>query len=262
MAMRPLSCGQKLLGIIFALSIVPFLSAEAGESATYLSANELSAIGIVNLLPPSPPVGSETDQIDVAEFWGKRSLVLTPRGLEAANDDVYAASDVWSRFSPALTTAIANDSEKLTPLFNLMTKAIHDAESLVAPIKKNLPLGRERPFVRFAGTPTCLEPIDLVPGHRDSDYSYNLKGSGSYPSTHAMIGILWAEVLAEIYPDKEPQLLERGIRFGESRAVCGFHFESDISAGRMAAHVLFAKLQTNKAFRTDLHNAKLSLLKK
>jgi len=235
-----------------------FSNAEPDQS-NYLTNADLSAIDIASLIPASPKVDTEADRNDVAYFWSGRALISTARGHEAAEDDVYQSEAVWLRFAPVINLPNEPPSEKLKPLFNLMTKAVHDAESLVKPIKKNPPEGRVRPFVQFAGSPTCLEPYDLVLGHKEIDYSFHLKESGSYPSTHATIGILWAKVLGQIYHDREFQLIERGISFGESRAVCGFHYESDVSAGRIAGSALFEKLMSNKKFRAELDGVKKSL---
>ena len=55
------------------------------------------------------------------------------------------------------------------------------------------------------------------------------------------------------------QLCERGIAFGESRVICGFHFQSDIQAGRMAARALFLRLHQTKAFMKKMAAAKAEL---
>jgi PAP2 superfamily len=163
---------------------------------------------------------------------------------------------VWLRFSPIVEKGKPLDEMQKQQLFDLMTKSVNDASSLVAPIKLDPPAGRQRPFMRFSNSPTCLEPNDLVAGHKENDYKYRLRQTGSYPSTHATIGILWAFVLAELYPRYKEELLEKGISFGESRAICGFHFESDVSAGRVAGEVLFNKLRANKQFARDLQDIK------
>ena len=90
-----------------------------------------------------------------------------------------------------------------------------------------------RPFVIFPAAPICLEPVDIVPGHRDSEYGHGLKESGSYPSGHTFRGMLWGMLLAEMLPERADALLERCIQFGESRVLCGFHFASRI--GRITA---------------------------
>ena len=60
----------------------------------------------------------------------------------------------------------------------------------------------------------------------------------SYPSGHSTRGMLFAEVLAEIYPDQRDALLARGRQIGFDRVIGGVHYPSDIYAGRVLGHNL------------------------
>jgi acid phosphatase (class A) len=87
--------------------------------------------------------------------------------------------------------------------------------------------------------------------------TYDALGTtGSYPSGHAITGWLWGSILAEIAPQFADALLARGAAFGDSRVVCGFHYPSDIAAGRLAASALLARLHANPRFATDLAQAR------
>ena len=46
------------------------------------------------------------------------------------------------------------------------------------------------------------------------------------------------------------------IAFGDSRVVCGFHYPSDVVAGRLAAAALLARLHADPAFLKDLAAAR------
>ena len=69
-------------------------------------------------------------------------------------------------------------------------------------------------------------------------------------------GWLWGSILAEIAPQFADQLLARAIAFGDSRVVCGFHYPSDIVAGRLAAAALLDRLHADRRFLEDLAAAR------
>jgi len=87
----------------------------------------------------------------------------------------------------------------------------------------------------------------------------DLRKNGSYPSGHTSIGWTWAEVLAEIAPDRADAVLARGRAFGESRIVCDAHWGSDVMEGRIVGAATVVKLHANADFRADLAKAKTEL---
>jgi acid phosphatase (class A) len=74
-----------------------------------------------------------------------------------------------------------------------------------------------------------------------------------------MIGTLTGMVLAELYPSRSAEVLARGMEFGESRVVCGFHYQSDVDAGRLAAAGLMARLQGEQSFRDAMDAVRTEL---
>ena len=80
--------------------------------------------------------------------------------------------------------------------------------------------------------------------------------SPSYPSTHAALGWATALVLAELAPQRTGAILLRGREFGDSRVICGFHYPSDIEAGRVLAAGVVARLHADAGFRRDLEAAR------
>lgn len=54
----------------------------------------------------------------------------------------------------------------------------------------------------------------------------------SFPSSHAARGAAYAAVLAELFPGKNANLLDRGEQIGEDRMIAGIHFPSDVEAGQ------------------------------
>ena len=202
-------------------------------------------------LPPAPPPGSLAQAEDETIYLHTRALLDTPRGAEAAADNVYLPEAVAPRFAEALGATL---NPKDTPrTLALIGRVVKDAEALVAPVKQSPPpkgAGRVRPFVAFGGKTCPLTP---------DDYKFHLPETGSYPSTHAALGWIWASVLTALAPDRADRLIARGIAFGDSRVVCGFHFKSDVEAGRLAAAALMAREAADPGFEAALAAAKREL---
>ncbi|HWU80104.1 MAG TPA: phosphatase PAP2 family protein, partial [Caulobacter sp.] len=83
-----------------------------------------------------------------------------------------------------------------------------------------------------------------------------IETDGSYPSGHGLIGWAWASVIAELVPDQASPILARGKAFGDSRIVCGVHFQSDIEAGRYLGSALVTRLHDDPGFMSDLAKAR------
>lgn len=63
-------------------------------------------------------------------------------------------------------------------------------------------------------------------------------GTPAYPSNHALIGTFLAEWLAEQFPGEAVALKRLGSQLGDLRVVGGWHFPSDVEAGRALAKKL------------------------
>ena len=205
---------------------------------------------IKHWLPLAPAPRSAAQREDIAAFRMSRQTLATARGQQAAEDDVFDPATVAARFSAAAGVALTPAT--VPTLMKLMRKMEADAGHLVAPVKRNLKDGgRIRPFVAYPNAPSCLRPRDMA-GHRDEDLiTFHLDQSGSYPSTHAMVGLLMAMVLGETIPARADAVMARGLEFGNSRIICGFHYYSDVVAGRLAASALYARLHAEPAFIAD-----------
>ena len=83
-----------------------------------------------------------------------------------------------------------------------------------------------------------------------------LSTNGSYPSGHTAIGWATALVLAEINVDRQNEILKRGYEMGQSRVICGYHFQSDVDAARLVASAVVARLHANENFMKQLEKAK------
>jgi acid phosphatase (class A) len=180
--------------------------------------------------PPAP--NSPAQAADAAIARGP----WTPARLaQAAADD---AVDPWKAFDEVI-------GPDFTPDNYPATKRLFDQVMAVAGpaigVTKNT-WQRPRPFVANPEQPTCITPSDA------------LRASGSYPSGHTTLGWAWALTLAEIAPDKADALLHRGFEYGQSRVVCGVHWQSDVSDGRSLGAAAVARMHGDPGTR-ELYDA-------
>lgn len=201
------------------------------------------------LLPPPPDGGSIAFLNDQARYsWGK-TMRNTKRGAQASSDANVDGNGVPMAFSEAFGIAI---DENTTPeIHKLVVGMREDAGDLATRDAKNY-YNRERPF-SFYNEDTC-----------NPRQQAELSTNGSYPSGHTSIGWATALVLAEINPERQNEILERGYEMGQSRVICGYHFQSDVDAGRLTGSMVVARLHADPGFQKQLEKAKkeFSKLKK
>lgn len=224
------------------LAAVASIARAEPPQSRYLAAEE--ALHIEAWLPPPPAEDSMANAADVEAYLQSRRLIGTSRAEEAhADDAVTPAEAVAARF--AYVMGVTLDRKSAPRLLKMMDRVRSDAEWLVLPVKKSVADGgRRRPFVDFPNLPKCPLVFEA------------LGTTGSYPSGHALTGWMWASILAEAAPEFADALFARGAAFGDSRVVCGFHYPSDIAAGRLAASALLARLHGDPKFLADLAQAK------
>ena len=87
-----------------------------------------------------------------------------------------------------------------------------------------------------------------------------LEHTASYPSGHATRGIVWATLLAEIYPDKHYALMARGKQIGDDRFLAGMHYPSDVVAGQKLGAEIAKRLLANHDFKSELEKARAECL--
>ena len=194
----------------------------------------------VALLPPPP--APESVALTLDEQLNRQALELrdTPRWQLAAQDAMTRFPDAAGMLSCALGAPI---NQQDTPsAYLILRRSVIDVGMSVREVKKHYQ--RTRPFVvneQPVCTPTAIR---------------YLKKDGSYPSGHTAAGWAWALIFAEIAPDKADAVLARGWEFGQSRAVCNVHWQSDVTQGRVIGATLVARLHANDEFRADLANAR------
>ena len=195
-------------------------------------------------LPPPPAVGSPAGVADVAIFRATRALEGTPRWQLAASDDRIGAQKMLGDFGCAMDIDLA--AFEAPALARTLARAGADLFPMVGDAKDHYQ--RPRPFVTESG-PVC---VDVSPA---------FAASGSYPSGHSASAWLYALLLAEIDPEHAAAILARGRAFGESRVVCGVHYETDVEGGRLTTTALVAALHGHPEFQADIAAARGELAK-
>ena len=192
------------------------------------------------LLPPPPTAGSAQEAADIAQHRQSRALQGSPRWALARQDTHLKFPAAAKVFACALGVPITAEN---TPHLNmLLRRTLIDAG--LATYKAKDHYNRQRPYVQLAES-TC-QPAEETALSKD----------GSYPSGHAAVGWAWAQILASLAPERADALLQRGHAFGQSRMVCGYHWQSDVDQGRLIGSAAVARLQSNPVFSEQARLAK------
>lgn len=197
----------------------------------------------ITLLPPPPAKESAAFAADQEAFHSTRSMVNTPRWTQAVKDADFLFPEAPKAFSCALNAPITKDA--MPNLYMLMRRTFTDA--IAATLAAKNKYKRVRPFV--VNKQASCTPKDEAELIKD----------GSYPSGHTCFGWTWALILAEIAPERADVILSRGYAFGQSRVICSVHWQSDVTAGRVIAAAVVAKLHSDPVFRAQLEAAKKEL---
>ena len=188
------------------------------------------------LLPKPPAEGSAEAAADLAVHRATRALRDTPRWALANADDNLKFPKAAEVFSCALDMPI---SQEATPHLNmLLRRTLLDAGLSTYGAKDHYK--RQRPFAALKEG-TCAPASEAA-----------LAKDGSYPSGHSALGWAWGLVLAGIAPDKADAVLQRAHAFGQSRVICGVHWQSDVDNGRVMGAAAVARLQSDATFQAQL----------
>lgn len=209
-------------------------SLRPGVLAGYMAPG--SWVDSLALLPPPPEAGSVQQTVDDAVYKNTRALRDGPRWALAAKDAVLSFPKAAETFQCAMGI---NISEQATPHLNmLLRRSLVDAGLATYRAKDHYK--RQRPFVS-ANEATCT-PADEATLRRD----------GSYPSGHAALGWAWGLVLTEVAPERANALMQRAKAYGQSRMICGVHWQSDVDAGQLVGSAAVAQLHSNADFSQQL----------
>lgn len=226
----------RIFAILVFCSAALAFSKDSGD-AGFLTVDQLPDAGVY--LPPPPDFSDNLFVCDSIRYVWSKSLRGTERGKQAVLDANYSLKYFAEYFSEAFGLKI--DEKKTPELYKLIEKVRSDGGAAQNKAKKKYM--RVRPYVKFS------EP-SAVPGDEEK-----LRNNGSYPSGHTGRGWAIALVLAEINPERQNSILERGYEYGESRVIVGFHYQSDVDAARVSASAAVARLHADPEFQKQLVKA-------
>lgn len=202
----------------------------------YLPAGAIDAATIIG---PPPTPDSPRGKAERVQFEETRKLVNTETWSRAIADADLSGKNGMKAFSCAAGVTLS--AEATPTLAALLLRLTDDAAKIYQPAKAVFQ--RPRPPVGNTA-PICVPREDWI------------NTDGSYPSGHGLIGWAWASVIAELVPEKASPILARGKAFGDSRIICGVHFQSDVEAGRYLGSAMVTRLHDDPGFMADLAKAR------
>ena len=187
----------------------------------------------VYFLPAPPDTASAAFAYDKAQYrWGLEQRKDSARCAVAVSDAEWSVACMCRIYAEPLGFTI---SKEATPaIYEMLSVGVMTADQVGKLPKEHYM--RTRPYV-FFGEPT------IVPGDEEE-----LSHNGSYPSGHTILGWSAALLLTELAPEHADAILAVGYRYGQSRVIAGFHWQSDVDAGRLCASAAVARLHADPRF--------------
>ena len=188
------------------------------------------------------PVGNADarQQADLMRYYEAKKLRDGNRGTQAVLDADASTNNMAKTFGGILGISI--DPSNTPAIYNLIEMIRPNNVNVCNAVK--LTYFRLRPFAQ-TGESTPLPA-------KESYY----KTQSSYPSGHTCFAWAVGLMLAEVAPAYQNQILARAYVFGENRVVVGFHWPTDIDAGRLLAASIIANLQSNAQYRSLIIQAR------
>jgi acid phosphatase (class A) len=216
------------LAVLVVLTLVA--GAARGEDvARYIKSGD---IDWASILPGPPADGSPEQQAEVAQM-------LQVQERRTAEDVARCRSEIDLSFASFADVLGDNFTEHLLPqTAALLAQTQIDTHLMLVDAKKYW--HRPRPYKADSRIHPCVK----------------LETNGSYPSGHAAQGVIWATILAEIYPEHRDALMARGREIGRDRVTGGVHFPSDVRDGQVLGEAIAKKLLESGDFQVGLEVAK------
>ncbi|MBQ3925413.1 MAG: phosphatase PAP2 family protein [Bacteroidaceae bacterium] len=177
---------------------------------------------------------------DVVYYWQTKRERDTGRGKQALADAACEEKDFFRCFTPSVGVTLG---EEETPAIAALMKKTFE-ELCNASTRMKSTRFRKRPFVQFGERSVMPESNDYY------------TTSSSYPSSHSILGWGIALALVEVAPNCQDAILTRGYEYGRSRAILGFHYASDIQAGRIVAACTLVRLHNDPVFQQLMEAAR------
>ncbi|MBQ6965695.1 MAG: phosphatase PAP2 family protein [Bacteroidaceae bacterium] len=238
-----------LLTVAFTLSAAATVFAAGDEKNGHAYFTKAELPDMTKILPPFPAFESARFVADQSQhLWGKLMRQDEARAAQAQRDAVYSMQTIIDEFGGLFGLEITKED---TPeIYSILQDVCASCDSIYSDAK--VQFNRQRPYAYYnEGT--------LIP-EKEEKHRYE----GSYPSGHTVFGWTSALLLADI--NQSPQamegLLARGYEFGQSRVISGYHWQSDVDAGRIAGSVLYQLIRSHERFIEQLAKARAEFIEK
>ena len=172
-------------------------------------------------------------QADLMRYYEAKKLRDTNRGQQAVMDADTSTDNIAKIFGGIIGITI---SPSTTPAIYRLMELIRPNNATICQDVK-LTYFRLRPFAQL-GESTPLPAKETY-----------YKTQSSYPSGHTCYSWAVALMLAEVAPAYQNQILARAYVFGDNRVIVGYHWPTDIDAGRLLASSLIANMHASEEFR-------------
>lgn len=219
---------MKRISTAFFLAFIVFAAVVSGASKYVQPA----AVDYKAILTTAPAQDSAQEKQDMDEvLWLQKTR--TPDEIKRAQSEV--------------TITAFSFSDVLGPWFNandlpvtaaLMSQVEKDTKAIFNPAKDEF--GRKRPFMVNPDVHPCVT-TETTP---------------SFPSGHSTRAVVWAYILADMFPEHREALLARAYQIGDDRVLAGMHFPTDVEAGRVLGKAIAEQMLADPTFQADLDKAK------
>jgi len=189
------------------------------------------------ILPPPYAQGSQEWNKDLAAILKAQSK-LTDKIIKAIKHE--------ANTRPSLLTSVMGrgySKKKFPKLVALLEKTHDDAWLICVDSKKHWQA--IRPY-------DASDKVKLVIAPLPPD-------NYAYPSGHALMATLWAEILAELKPELADKFRSRANSIAQHRVQAGLHYPNDLAAGRQMAWAILRELKKSEKYQADFAAAKAEL---
>ena len=194
-----------------------------------------SEVDLIHILAPPPAIDSFQGKADLQAVLDAQRA-RTPAQVESARADACLSI---IRFADVMGPGFKAANLPLTIIF--FEHVFSDDQHSIQPAKKYF--NRPRPFVTDPRVSAIVER----------------QNNPSYPSGHATFAYVAAILLADMVPERAPQIFERAATYADGRVIGGVHYPSDLEAGRISASVIDNALLHNPRALADLAQSKVEV---
>lgn len=206
---------------------------------TFIDAAMLDLAKVLPRWPADDSLAGQADLDTVLAFQAYR----TPTQEAEANTDAPLGPIEWAQ------TLLGRDfTTERYPLATALLTDVHNDMRAINRVANAVHGLRLRPAVRDARVKPSLPNVSQP-------------DNPSYPSARTAGSVVWAHVLAELFPERRAALFAAADRTAWLRLLGGAHYPSDLTGGRIVGEAAWAALQSEARFTARLVEAQTEVRK-